>query len=249
MRALAGLLVVLLLGCVQAGGSSTPPEDEAAPRIALHGCENLSGTFPVPVGDAQALLPPGFAVRRTGASAVDGAVMYVVAARCASAAVDGADVGEALIGYAELDVVPPADVVLGTDHVMPVFFAASPPSLGDALAALHLGRAGAGTVERADLAGGGAAFTVTMDGSGFRLAGAATSSATARDAGTFRAFGVQDGELLTVVDGAYAQGQGRQAALVLSPIGEAPLVSKSLRPAARGGTIAGYQLSFAPIPN
>lgn len=240
------LLVLALFGCVQA--DSPPVAPPSAPTVALLGCANMNAAFPVPVAAAQAALPAGFVAKKTGGSAIDGALMYVVVARCESGIVNGADVGESLIGYAELDVVPPAALASGNDHVAPVFFAASPPALGDALASLRLGRAGAATIERVALPGGSAEFTVKLGEDGYRLAGVVQPATSALTAGAFRVFGVQDAQLRTIVDGTYSAGTAQAATLVLSPIGNPPLIDQSIRPAARGGAVSGFDLGFSLSP-
>lgn len=227
--------------------TSTPsgigPSAPRVPAFTLTGCDNLSGTFPVPFDAAQALLPEGFAAVSAGEAPAPTAVMFVVMADCDGATVDGVDVGEAQVGYAELQVSVPASYqnASAADYTVPVVFAARPEALGDKVAALGLGRAGSSGFTRTDTP---AAIRMQMavDGVSLDLSGALAPNPATIQGAAFRVIGVQDKTVRSVLDGVAAGGSATQAALAFRGTGD-PLL-EAAQPASRGGSVTGYDLSF-----
>lgn len=246
MRSACWVAIVLFAGCLGAGPAAPGAPTSALPRIELHGCENLGGVFAVPLDDARALLPPGFEPLVRASAPQPTAVFYVIALACASAAVDGVDVGPAALAYEEIDVKPPAAYASPdiTDYVVPVLFTAQPAALGDALGALHLGRAGPGSVTRSSAAPADIAYVVTMGKASFTLRGVVAQPAGALSASTFRVFGVQDRVVKTSLDGATTATAGATGGvLTLRASGDAPLLDKT-PPATQGYRVATFDFSL-----
>lgn len=229
------------------GSAQPPPPSPSTPlSIALGGCTNFGGVFPVPMDAAQAVLPDGFKPVAAAGDPQGGATLYVLALRCTEATVDGAEVGKALLGYEELAVTPDAaHAVKGvSDYTVPLLFTAAPQALGDALAKLRLGRAGPGGLVWDSTGAGTLHAEASLDGAGFILAGqVAPAAPTGLASGGFVLFGVQDRQVVSVVNGTSAGGQGYTAAVTLQAQGDAPLLGEA-RPAARGFSVQDFALVY-----
>ncbi|HUR25645.1 MAG TPA: hypothetical protein VM327_06500 [Candidatus Thermoplasmatota archaeon] len=229
--------------------SATPaPTTAPGPVLALTGCRNFGGVFPVPMDSARAALPEGFEPVPSQSDPAGGATLYVLGLLCEGSSVDGNDTGEATLAYAELAVIAPTEHRLGgiTDGTVPLVFAATPQAVGDALATLRLGQAGFGEVAWVEHTGAGDVIVaVTLGETSFTLRGAyAPGAGTALGSGDFALYGVQDGVLVSKVLGSSAGGQAVDAAVTLEATG-LPLLAEA-RPAARGFSVSGFDLSFRP---
>jgi hypothetical protein len=266
-------LLVLAAGCAQKDDATPGPSETAAastapgatsssmgpppgnasiggglPRLSLQDCRNFGAVFPVPMESARAALPPGFEPVASPSDPAGGATLYVLGLRCPGSAVDGAATGAADLLYAELAVVPPADQkVAGLgDCTVPVLFASGNPAVGEALAALRLGQAGAGEVAWAEHSGQGDVIVAAdLGGASVKLRGAIASAEPAAGLGDgdFAVYGVQGGAVQTVLRGHSAGGAAQDAGATLEATG-APAPIGDARPAARGFSVAGFSLTF-----
>lgn len=225
-----------------------PGTPSSGPTVVLGDCTNFGGVFPVPMEAARAALPEGFEPVPTPSDPAGGATLYVLGLRCASSSVDGADTGEASLGYAELAVIPPAEAAVDglSDATVPLFFAASPKPLGDAFGRLRLGGSGFGEVAWAEHTGeGDVVVTATLGGATFTLRGAAAPTPPAGlGSGDFVLYGVQEGILQSTVIGSSASGEAVDAAATVESAG-IPLLAEA-RPVVRGFSVAGFDLQFRP---
>lgn len=244
MRAASWITLLLLAGCL---GAAPGPSAAGAtvPTLALKGCENLGVALPAPLDEAQARLPPGFTAVASRPLPEPTAVMYVIGLRCADALVDGVPQGPTLLSYVELDVRPPtAERVAGVDdYVVPVSFTA-PGAVGDALAAMCLGRAGAGSVSAESATPVDATFTVSQGGVTYTLRGATPQSAGTLTPEHFIVFGVQDAQLVTRFDGATTRASARTGPVALTASGD-PLL-EGAQPAASGFRVGVFDLTLTP---
>lgn len=225
------------------------------PTLTLDGCRNFGGVFPVPMDSARAALPAGFEPVPAPSDPAGGATLYVLGLQCSGSSVNGTATGASDLLYAELAVVPPAERRLPglDDCTVPVLFAAANPAVGAALASLRLGQAGAGDVAWAEHSGAGDVIVAaTLGGASVTLRGGVASAepGAALDEGGFAAYGVQGGELRTVLRAHATSGTAQHAAATLEATG-APAPIGDARPAASGFTatgysVAGFSLSFAP---
>lgn len=232
-----------------ATSTGTPgPMAAAGPVIRLTGCQNFGAVFPVPMDSARGALPAGFEPVATPSDPAGGATLYVLGVRCAGSDVDGANLGEATLAYAELAVVPPQDQAVAgvADATVPLVFAATPQPLGDAFSALRLGQVGFGEVTWAEHTGSGDVIVAaTLGDAAFTLRGAyAPTPPGGLGSGDFLLYGVQDGAVQAKVLGSSAGGEAVDAAVALESAG-IPLLAEA-RPAARGFSVAGFDLSFRP---
>lgn len=236
----------------QAPGPSASPGIEPlppSPTLALEQCTNVGGIFPVPADAAQAALPPGFKVD-TSVDPAGGATLYVLAVRCGKTTVTGNATGATQLVYAELAVTPGgAQAVEGiADSTMPLVAISDRAEVGALLEHWGWGIAGAGTIERTELAAGaGQPATVQVVGSlgGVRITLAATLAPTGSSplgSGAFAVYGVRDGKVVATTLGESRSGDATTAGAVLQAKGHDLLAQA--RPAAKGFSVAGYDLMF-----
>jgi len=257
---LALLLPAMLNACshpdhgtaANAPGLRTLATQPAGPALELAGCANLGAVFPVPLESARAALPPGFEPIAASGDPAGGATLYVLGLRCAHSILDGVEQGAAALAYAELAVTPPEDFLLEEigDYTVPLLFVASPPAIGEALAVYQLGQAGAGSVSWEDLTpAGGSVVRASLGDATLTLTGVlAPTPPTALGAGGFALFGVQDGAVRSLIKG-YSQGGESVQGLVRLEASGGPALLQEARQAARGFSVSGFDLSFAPAGN
>lgn len=232
--------------------SPTAPDDGALRRLTLDDCVNFGGVFPVPMDAARAALPPGFEPVPAAATTdpTGGATMYVLGLRCAGSTVDGVDTGSVDLAYAELAVVPPADAAVDgrSDCTVPLVFVASVPAVGQALADLRLGVAGAGDVGWAEHTGvADLIVAADLGGVSFTLRGAySPAPPTDLGSGDFVLYGVQDGQLRSTVLASAQGGAAVDAPVTLEAAGDDVLAQA--RPATRGFSVGGFSLEFQQTP-
>jgi hypothetical protein len=230
--------------------STQPPAVPAAnasarlPTLGLDGCRNFGGVFPVPVESAQAVLPPGFEPVPTPSDPAGGATLYVLGLRCEGSSVDGVVTGASDLLYAELAVVPAADQrIRGLDDcTVPVLFASGNAAVGEALARLRLGLAGAGEVAWAEHTGAGDVIVAaTLGGASVTLRGTVASAEPAASLGdgSFAVYAVQGGAVQAALRGHATSGTVQHAAATLEAAG-APAPIGDARPAASGFTATGF---------
>lgn len=229
--------------------NATDPLTVGLPVVTLEGCRNFGAVFPVPMATAQAALPTGFEPIPTPSDPAGGATLYVLALRCEGSSVDGAATGAVDAAYAELAVVPaPEFAVEGrTDATVPLMFTASVPAVGEALAELGFGIAGAGEVGWAEHTGlGDVVVSAGLGGASFTLRGALSPAPPSGiGSGGFVLYGVQDGVVLSTVLGEASRAEGAvDAAVTLEAAGLDVLAAA--RPAARGFSVSGFSLTFTP---
>jgi hypothetical protein len=218
-----------------------------APTIALSGCTNFGGVFPVPVDAAQAVLPDGFKPVPAAGDPQGGATLYVLVLKCDDAAINGTSVGRGLLAYEELAVVPDAaHTIKGiTDYTVPLLLSAAPKSLGSAFEALHLGREGG--VSFGVYASGTLEAQGSVGADGFKMTGQPISAPPSTlGPGSFVLFGVQDRQVVTTVAGASAGGSALQAPVALQAQGNPPLIAQA-RPATQGFTVSGFTLHYGRV--
>jgi hypothetical protein len=199
---------------------------------------------------AKAVLPDSLTAVPAASDPQGGATLYVLALKCDGSSVDGASLGPALLAYEELAVTPDAaHAVKGiSDYSVPLLFAAQPEGLGQALARLMLGKAGAGGLSWASTATGAITAQGTLDGDGFTLAGQTVPTPpVGLPSGAFVLFGVQDKQVKGVVNGTSQHGTFVQAAVTLQGQGNAPLIGQA-QPATRGFSVNGFTLRYAAVP-
>ena len=269
MRGVLLVVILLLAGC---SGAADPPGSSATSSSAvsssqapaasnttkaptsvqaftLDGCRNVGGVFPVPMDAARAALPDGF----EPVAADDpqgGAVLYAIAVDCAGSSVDGNDTGPAFLGYAELAVTPPADLIVDgvTDCTVPLFFATSNSALGLVVETLGLGLAGQSesssrtNVTYDDVVQQGQ-MRLVLQGITLQLtyafAGPPTGSVAS---GSFVLYGVQDGQVRSVLKGTSSDGTAVQGPVLLQAAG-VPVASQARQPAL-GFSADGFSLAF-----
>jgi hypothetical protein len=223
-----------------------PAPTGARPTLALTDCQNFGAVFPVAMDAARAALPDGFEPVASPSDPAGGATLYVLGVRCAGSSVDGVSTGEATLAYAELAVVPPADKAVAglTDATVPLFFAATPQPVGDALAAFRLGQAGFGEVAWVEHSGAGdVIIAATLGDASLTLRGGlAPTPPSGIGSGDFALYGVQGGEVVATVRGSSQGGEAVDAAVTLEASG-LPLLGEA-RPAARGFSVSGFSLMF-----
>jgi hypothetical protein len=222
----------------------------AGPSVTIEGCTNFGGVFPVPMAAAKAVLPDSLTPVPAASDPQGGATLYVLALKCDGSSVDGASLGPALLAYEELAVTPDAaHAVKGiSDYSVPLLFTAQPEGLGQALARLMLGKAGAGGLSWASTATGAITAQGTLDGDGFTLAGQTVPTPpVGLPSGAFVLFGVQDKQVKSVVNGTSQHGTFVQAAVTLQGQGNAPLIGQA-QPATRGFSVNGFTLHYAAVP-
>lgn len=249
-RVLGASLAILLAGCLESEPpvpAEASPDAAIAPDLQLTGCTNFGGVFPVPMASARAVLPPDFEPIAASLDPANGATLYVLALRCEGSSVDGVPQGPAQLAYAELAVSPPPrHQVRGiADYTVPVLFTAAPAAVGEALAALRLGRAGAGSVSWGALSpAAGTAIEASLDEASLALTGEMPPGApSALGSGDFVVFGVQEGAVRTTVLGSSAGGEAVQGPVRLESSG-APAPVADARSVARGFSVSGFDLRF-----
>ena len=232
-------------------GNATLPKPPQ--RLELTGCTNYGGVFPVPMASATAALPSGFTPIPAANDPQGGATLYAIIVECTASKVDGNDTKAARLGYAELAVTPPANLVLDgvTDCTVPVFFASSNDEVAKALLDLGIsGRAhsssstdvtdGMDHSYQASFTIGDATVQLTVD-----IAGPDTGQVAS---GSFMVYGVQDGKLTTILKGTSSDGGARQGPALLQAAGTP--VAKDARQGALGFSAAGFSLTYErrPVP-
>lgn len=204
---LAGCLGALDPSAEQAGGQQAPDADAGAdgpnataalPEVlAVEGCNEHFGVFPVPGPAVTDRLPDGFAHEH---------MAYVFAFTCDTAALDGEDVEAFSFATAGVFVAPPERHRLdgAIAHAVSVWTVATTESAADAFAAWDLGDVVEGDVVLEVLGeappGHGARMTAD-DGDGvLHMYTGVRDPPTEGEAGTARIFGVADGQLTGYVD-------------------------------------------------
>lgn len=243
MRAL--LLAIVLAGCLAPAIPASVATSEPA-DLALAGCENIAGSFPVPASAARPLLPPGFLPRSAETSLHS--VFWVVAVRCDSARVAGVEQGETWMAYGELDVLPSASAALPgfEEHTVPLFALASSDAVVDALGALGLPRVAPAAFDAEALPGGGRRVVVASELGGLTLAAAPTGATSELGEGGWGMFGVESRAVRSRIAGSATGGTAATSALTLTSDGALPLLSDA-RPVTRGGMVSGFGLAFERI--
>ncbi|HUR69516.1 MAG TPA: hypothetical protein VM370_09745 [Candidatus Thermoplasmatota archaeon] len=247
MRAI--LLALVFAGCltpslvtIPAGGATGDP-----PALALSGCQNLSGSFPVLASEARELLPAGFQPRSAETSLTS--VFWIVSVHCAGSQVDGVETGEAWFSYGELDVLaPPAWRQPGiADYTIPLFALAQPRTIVDALTGLGLPRVALSDTTAETLPTGGEHIVIGAAGGGFEMVGQPTTGTSTLGDGQWGMFGVSsDRHVVSSIRGSAMGGTAASSVLAQTSDGALPLMAHA-RPVARGGAVSGFDLSFARV--
>lgn len=273
--ALACLLILLLAGCGEpgqadgtrgpqadtstdtgttspGGGNGTAPpivENATAPSLVLADCTNHGGVFPVPMDAARAALPEGFEPVPTPSDPAGGATLYVLWLDCAGSAVDGNDTGATYVMYAELAVVPPADVQVPgvNDYTVPLAMGATTQAVGQRLEEFRLGHAGASTLTDVTTASPGPLQArMTVAGVDMQLTvQASPQQGNAFGAGSFALVGVQDGVVRTLVAGEAEGGAPSDAVATFQ--GDGLDLFDEARPVVRGFSVAGFTLTLTLV--
>jgi hypothetical protein len=238
------LLALVLAGCL-APAVPASVATGGAPALALTGCENLSGSFPVPAADARAVLPTGFQPRQADPA---GSIFWIVSVHCAGSQIAGVDAGEAWFSYGELDVTAPARYQIEgvADYTVPLFALAQPQAVVDALVALGLPHVALSDTTTQTLATGGKRVTIASAEGGFEMVGQPTTGEATLGEGAWGMFGVQDRAVVSSIRGSASGGVALSSALAQTSDGSLPLM-QSARPAARGGMVGGFDLAFERV--
>lgn len=227
------------------------------PTLSLRDCRNLGGVFPVPMASARAALPAGFEPVASPNDPAGGATLYVLWLQCATAVVSTAsgsrDAGSAELLYAELAVVPPEGLRVGSlqDCTVPIAFWSLNEQVAAVLQEYRLGLSGdatsGNTVTTSTPAGdieshtmGAASATITVTGQ------ALATPPQGLGSGDFVLYGVQEGALVSTLIGSAAGGEAVDAAVAIQSEG-IPLLEEA-RAAARGFSVSGFDLTFRPGP-
>ena len=227
-------------------GPGLAPLNATAPSLVLSGCTNFGGVFPVPMADAVAALPAGFAPVASPNDPAGGATLYILFLECEGSQVDGNDTGGVNVAYAELAVVPPAEYTLPgiSDYTVPLAIGAGNKAVGDRLALFMLGKAGPSTVtDVTDATPGPRKARMVVDGVTLDLTCQFAGEAGTLQDGGFALIGVQDGVVKTVVQ-AFSQGGSAAEGTVTQQSAGLPILEQA-RPVARGFTVTGFTLTFA----
>lgn len=219
----------------------------SGPALALNHCTNVGATFTVPVESARAVLPPDFEPVISGTGPAGGATLYVLGVRCEQTQIDGVEQGVTTMAYAELAVTPPFEFAVEgiTDYTVPLFFAATPDAVGNALDRLQIGQAGTVTWQALTPAGG-MAVTATMGNASFTLTAAmAPTPPAAIGSGGFVVYGVEDKTVRSIISASSQGGESVQGVVSLESRG-GPALLQEARPVARGFSVRGFGLNFAP---
>lgn len=241
------LSAAIVLAACSSGGGNTLRAGLDTPRVQLSNCENFGGNFAVPFDQAQAALPDGFEPLPTTGGSAAGAVFFITAVRCPQGSLDGQDLGEVIVSYAELPVTPgEAFAVEGhNDYVVPIFFTATPDVLADAFVGARFGEAGRSTITWTNPTPGSTDVQVTLGNGSYGLTGSIPPEPVSEfGAGEFILYGVQERTVRETVLGYYGGSSSVRGPVNLSSTGGPPLLGAAAR-TSRGFANTGFDFGFS----